>query len=94
MFRVLNRKGLEAMNASVRIETAGRAQFREVMPNQGYCSSNDPRVHFGLGNASTVERVTVRWPTAGEEAFGPFEAGHLHIIREGAGQPSSGVFRR
>src|SRR5439155_12874547 len=62
MLRVLNRKGLEAINASVRIEAGQRAQFREVMPNQGYCSSHDPRIHFGLGSIREVSQVTVRWP--------------------------------
>ncbi|MCI0539193.1 MAG: CRTAC1 family protein [Verrucomicrobiales bacterium] len=87
MFRVLNRKGLDAINASVRIEANGRAQFREVMPNQGYCSSQDPRVHFGLGSVREKEniRVAVRWPGGREEGFGPFEAGHLHTIQEGIG---------
>jgi hypothetical protein len=92
MFRVLNRKGNDAINATVRIETAGRAQFRDVMPNQGYCSSNDPRLHFGLGGSREVVRVTLRWPQGAEEAFGPFEAGRLYTIQEGTGQLSKGVF--
>ena len=92
MFRVLNRKGLAAINASVRIEVDGQMQFRDLIPNQGYCSSNDPRLHFGLGNSGKVGHVTVRWQKGVEEAFGPFEAGRLYTIQEGTGRPSQGVF--
>ena len=91
-FRVLNRKGSEAINATVRIEAAGRKQSRQVLPNQGYCSSNDPRVHFGLAAARTVESALVRWLNGEAESFGPFEAGRIYELREGTGQksPASG----
>ena len=85
MFRVLNQKGLDAINASVRVEASGKVQFRDVIPNQSYCSSSDPRVHFGLGDAQKVERVTVRWPQGSQELFGPFAAGQLEVLRQGNG---------
>lgn len=84
-FRVLNARGTDAHNAIVRLEAGGRVQFRQVQPNEGYCSSQDPRAHFGLGTATVVERVVVRWPAGGEESFGPFDAGRLYELREGIG---------
>lgn len=92
LFRVLNRHGCDAINASVRVEVEGHPQFREVVPNQGYCSSNDPRVHVGLGSAKKVERVVVRWRAREEEAFGPYPAGQLIELREGHGQRTEGIF--
>ena len=85
MFRVLNRNGSDALNAAVQIEAGGRRQSRQVLPNEGYCSSNDPRVHFGLGDTRSVESVLVRWPAGGSETFGPFEAGRIYELRQGAG---------
>ena len=85
-FRVLNSKHVDAIGANVRIEAEGKTYWRHVNPNQGYCSSNDSRVHFGLGAAQQVSRVIVRWPTGLEEAFGPFEQGHAYDLREGAGE--------
>jgi hypothetical protein len=82
--RVLDRRGLDAIGAVVRLEAAGRPQYRQVQPNQSYCSSNDPRVHFGLGAAARAERVTVRWPDGQEEVFGPLEADRIHELRRGA----------
>jgi hypothetical protein len=40
----------------------GRTLVREVLAGSSYLSSEDPRVHFGLGNARIVERLTVRFP--------------------------------
>ncbi|HEX4747537.1 MAG TPA: FG-GAP-like repeat-containing protein [Gaiellaceae bacterium] len=40
----------------------GRRLVREVLAGSSYLSSEDPRVHFGLGKASRVERLTVWFP--------------------------------
>jgi hypothetical protein len=44
----------------------GRKLRREVQAGSSYLSSEDPRVHFGLGGASEVRELVVRWP-GGEE---------------------------
>jgi enediyne biosynthesis protein E4 len=82
-FRVLNRKGTDAIGARLRIETAGKTAWGQVLPNQGYCSSNDPRVHFGLGETTEVDQVTVFWPDQSEQTFGPLAAGVFHELRQG-----------
>ena len=92
MFTVLDRHHRHSINAVVRIEADGRTYWRYVIPNQSYCSSNDPRVHCGLGNAQTVDRVTVRWPDGVEESFGPFAPDHLYEILEGTGKRSGRSF--
>ena len=33
----------------------------------GFCAQNDRRLHFGLGKASKVEKVEIRWQRSGEE---------------------------
>jgi Na+-translocating ferredoxin:NAD+ oxidoreductase RnfD subunit len=40
----------------------GRRLVREVLAGSSYLSSEDPRVHFGLGSATRVARLTVRYP--------------------------------
>ena len=42
-------------------DSRGRTQTREVQAGSSYLSSEDPRVHFGLGRAKPVG-LTVRWP--------------------------------
>lgn len=38
-------------------------QLREISGGSGYCSQNDLRAHFGLGNATNVEIVRIEWPS-------------------------------
>jgi hypothetical protein len=40
----------------------GRRLVREVQAGSSYLSSDDPRVHFGLGAATSVSRLIVRYP--------------------------------
>ncbi len=86
MFRVLDARGAYALNSSVGIDAGGRHQWRQVQRAYSYCASNDPRIHFGLGSATRIDRVTVRWPDATQESFGPFGAGAVHDLRQGAGR--------
>jgi hypothetical protein len=86
MFRVLNAKGADAIGALVRVTSGGTTRSAWVMPSYGYCSSSDPRLHFGLGAATEVSAVSVRWPGGKTETFGPFPAGRLHELRQGTGR--------
>lgn len=86
MLKVLNQKGTYAIGAVVRLEAGGKTRWQQVLPNRSYASSNDPRVHFGLGPLAGADRVTVRWPNGKEEVFGPLEANRLHELREGSAQ--------
>jgi len=40
----------------------GRKLVREVQAGSSYLSSEDPRVHFGLGKAATVAQLAIRFP--------------------------------
>ncbi len=86
IFRVLNRHGGYALGASVRIQAGKVVQWRQVQRAYSYCSSNDPRVHFGLGKAARVDEVTIHWPGGRVEAFGPFLANQICELREGRGR--------
>lgn len=76
-FRVTNRRGGCAIGARVEIDAGGRQWIRYVRPGYSYCSSNDPRVHFGLGNISRVDKVVVTWVDGSTTRFGPFAADQI-----------------
>jgi len=53
-----------AIGASVEIQTAdGRKQTNRVSSAVGYASSSELAVHFGLGRATSVATLTIRWPS-------------------------------
>jgi Na+-translocating ferredoxin:NAD+ oxidoreductase RnfD subunit len=45
----------------------GRRLTRVVQAGSSYLSSEDPRLHFGLGDATRVEELVVRFPDGGEQ---------------------------
>jgi hypothetical protein len=78
------RSNRDAIGARVEIETGGRKQISEVRSGGNYISHDDMRIHFGLGEASRVDRVRIRWPNGNMEELGGFEADRFVTIREGA----------
>jgi hypothetical protein len=82
--RVVER-GRDAIGAALSIQTGGRTLRRDVRTGYSYLAANDPRVHVGLGAATKVDEVTVRWPDGARERFGPFDADRTVDIHRGAG---------
>jgi hypothetical protein len=88
------RSNRSAIGALVRIVTKPGEQRQEVRGGGSYYSQNDLRVHFGLGTASTVERVVVRWPNGTEEEWSRLSVDRAHTITEGSGRPLTAPEKR
>lgn len=52
-----------AVGARVELKAAGLTQIDEVHAGDSYISHSDWRLHFGLGEAKTVDEIIVRWPS-------------------------------
>jgi hypothetical protein len=57
----------DAIGATVYLFRAGVTQRGDVLSGGSYISSNDQRVHFGLGDAKTVDHVEIHWPGGAKE---------------------------
>ena len=55
----------------------GRVLTREVQAGSSYLSSEDPRVHFGLGAATRVRTLTVRYAWGGESRLSGVRADRI-----------------
>jgi hypothetical protein len=86
-FRVSTARGRDALGATVLVTAGGRTQRRDVRSAYSYLAANDPRVHVGLGTATAVDHVDVRWPGGGVERFGPFPADTVTRLVQGQGRP-------
>ena len=75
-----------AIGARVRAVAGDRMQVQEVRGGGSYYSQNDLRVHFGLGDATRVDRVEVRWPTGMEESWTDVPVNRILTLEEGTGQ--------
>jgi predicted nucleotidyltransferase len=83
--RVRARSNRDGVGARIRIEAAGRRQTAEVRSGGSYQSHSDLRAHFGLGDASRVERLEIRWPSGLVETTTGLAADRFYVAREGAG---------
>jgi hypothetical protein len=58
----------------------GRRLVREVKAGTSYLSSEDPRVHFGLGEATRVRELVVRYPDGRETRLNGIRADRLVTV--------------
>jgi hypothetical protein len=66
--------------------TAGRHRMRdEAASGRSYNSQSDPRVHFGLGAATSVDRLEVRWANGKSEQYAVKEINRFLTIEQGKG---------
>ncbi len=55
-----NRDGI---GAAIKLTTSRGIQYQTVSTAGSYCSSSDPRPHFGLGPDTKVKDLEIRWPS-------------------------------
>jgi hypothetical protein len=73
------------VSAKVRIDDADRWMTRWHIPTTGYGSQNELLVHFGLGNASQIDSLIIRWPSGPVDAHEGIPAGMWFMAREAGG---------
>ena len=73
-----------AIGSRVIVEASGRRQMQEVRSGGSFCSQNDLRLHFGLGDAKEAS-IEVRWLSGAKEGLLRVPANHSVTIQEGKG---------
>jgi hypothetical protein len=79
------RSNRSAIGARVRLVIGETVQIDEVRGGGSYYAQNDRRVHFGIGRATRVDRVEVRWPNGLEEHWTSPEIDRITTLTEGSG---------
>jgi len=75
-----------AIGARVRVVTGKHTQMNEVHSGSSVMSQSDLRLHFGVGKATVVDLIEVKWPTTQKvEKFTQVKANQILTIREGSG---------
>ena len=70
------------VGAMVRVETEMSVQVRYNTLARGFMSTNDPVLHFGLGDATMVNKVVVHWPSGRLQSFDNLQVNQHFEIRE------------
>jgi hypothetical protein len=79
----------DAYGAEITVVAQGRSWKRWLNPGSSYLCSNDPRVHFGLGDHAQVDAIEVLWPNGDRETFAGTPADRQLILQKGGGRPAS-----
>ncbi len=83
-------RNTDAIGARVTARVGGRTLVQSVDSGGSYLSSSDRRVFLGLGEASRVDSIEVRWPSGGVETRENIEADRTLTWREGEAGPRPG----
>jgi enediyne biosynthesis protein E4 len=79
----------DAVGATVFLTAGGLRQRNDVMSGGSYESSNDQRLHFGIGDATTVDKVEIRWPSGVTQQVTLPGIDRFYTIEEGKGVVAS-----
>lgn len=72
-----------AIGARVTVTTEDATQIDEVRGGGSYLSSNDTRVHFGVGKSTLIKNLEVRWPSGLTQNFQALSPDAIYEITEG-----------
>jgi len=79
----------DAIGARVELVVPGppsSRQVRTVRAGDGYLSQSSKWVHFGLGSAEQIQRVSIRWPSGKTETLTGIEVDRRYRLVEGTGR--------
>ncbi|MGA2887923.1 MAG: CRTAC1 family protein [Terracidiphilus sp.] len=75
----------DAVGSTVYLTAGGTRQRGDVLSGGSYLSSNDFRVHFGLGDAKVVDSVDIHWPGGVRETVKLPAVDRIYTITQGKG---------
>jgi hypothetical protein len=86
-----NRDGI---GAEVKVTAGSLTQYDTVRSGGSYLSSSDLRLHFGLGNRTTIDRLEVRWPSGETQKIENPPVDRILVIKEGEGLVATQPLRK
>jgi hypothetical protein len=74
-----NRDGI---GAHLALLAGGKRQIAERIAGSGYLSQDDGRIHFGIGNATKVDKLTIHWPSGQEQVLESLAVDRVLTVEE------------
>ncbi len=76
-----------AIGARVELHWKNHVQVQELTTASGFSAQNQRRLHYGLGDADTVDRVIIRWPSGRQQTIERPQIDMLHRVKESEAAP-------
>jgi hypothetical protein len=75
----------DGVGARVKLSAGDLVLYDQRKGGMSYQSAQDPRLHFGLGQRSTVNSVEILWPSGGVTKLASLKVDQIITIKEGVG---------
>jgi hypothetical protein len=79
----------DAIGAIAYVTTGETRQRQDVISGASYASQNDQRLHFGIGAATKVDKLEIKWPGGATETVNINGCDKVFTIVEGKGAVSN-----
>jgi enediyne biosynthesis protein E4 len=82
-----NKSNSFGLGATVKIQTSEGLQVREINNVASYLSSNDMRLHAGLGTARTIQQIEILWPSGTTQVLKDVAVNQILVVEEPSEKP-------
>jgi len=76
------RSNRDGLGTKIKITTSLGTQYNHATTTGSYNSSNDKRVHFGLGSATVVDSIELTWPSGIKQELKNVKADQIVTVTE------------
>jgi len=70
------------LGATVKLQTSEGTQVREINNVASYLSSNDTRLHFGVGQAKIIQQIEILWPSGTRQVLKNDPGNQILMVQE------------
>jgi enediyne biosynthesis protein E4 len=81
------------VGAFVAIEAGGTRQVSDFNPVRGFLSTSEAIVHFGVGQATTVDKVQIQWPDGKVQTLGPVPVNQRLTLKYADAKPGPSILK-
>lgn len=75
----------DAVGARVKVKAGDLSLYDQKKGGMSYQSAQDPRLHFGLGQNTTVDSMEILWPSGATTKLSGIKADQIVAVKEGIG---------
>ena len=79
----------DGVGARVKVTAGELVQYEQRKGGMSYQAAHDPRLHFGLGGRTRVDRIEVRWPSGAMDEITDVNVDRVVVVKEGTSPPSA-----
>jgi len=79
------RSNRDGIGARLKLTSGPWSSYDQAKGGMSYCSAQDPRIYFGLGKRTTVDRLEIFWPSGEKQVLEHIAPDQIITVEEGKG---------